>query len=311
MIYSRNIAKDANILPSQILGGVGFGANFLSSAPRPSGDIAGQVYYVHPDYGSNNNDGLSPDAPLLTLLEARTRSAGRISWSGSPWANQDAAVLFPGIYDETSLVSGLYGLNLIGLGNAMDINGEMGVTIQGASGSAWNASSFINGGLFNICFQAPADDGTEAVLQLDTFNRMVMEDCVIQGTPAASASTLKGFEIVKDMTGSVVRRLWINQCIAGIYLVADNANSKQITSNKFEDIDIMAATASGIYLDINCVPSATVFRRFTIGPTPTLGVDDNSAAAMFNQGWVEASGMDPSSGSGHYNQVYVNGTLYT
>lgn len=310
MIKDRNIDAMANINPSKIMGGAGVGnLSWLSSAPRPSADIQGKVYYVHPDYGSDSYDGLSPETPYKTILKARTVQAARISWAGSPWANQDMIKLFPGVYDETSLTAGLYGVNLVGLGNAFDINGEMGVTIKGASGSAWDAASFINGGIFNICFHAPTDAGTEALFQIDTFNRMVMEDCVFQGVPGASATTLIGLQTVVDVTGSQFRRLWFNQCATGMSFVVNNGASKQFTGCLLEDLYIMAATTAGIHLDSNCVPSGTVFNRFIIGPTPALGVDDDSATAMFCNGHVEATANDPATGSGHYSNVYLNGTL--
>jgi len=310
MIKDRNIANDAAISPNKIQGGAGMGnLFFLAGALRPAGDIQGNVYYVHPDYGNDEWDGLSPDKPFKTILKARTVQAARIKWSGSPWANQEMIVLFPGVYDETNLTSGLYGVNVVGLGDANDVNGEVGVVIKPSSGAVWDATSWINMSLSNVAFLGAS--GAYPLLQLDNCNRCVLQDIVFQGIPGASNTTTKGFEVVKDMTGSILRRIYVNQCNYGLYLVADNANSKQITGDLFEDIDIMASATAGIYFDANCTPTSTRVRRFTIGPTPTLGVDDNSATVMFSEGWVEASGMDPATGSGHYNQVYVNGTLYT
>ncbi|RPI88755.1 MAG: hypothetical protein EHM41_00330 [Chloroflexi bacterium] len=312
MIRDYNIAMDAAIQPQKILGGGGgYNLGFLGGALRPGSDVQGQIYYIHDGVGSNANDGLSPDTPLATILEARTRSAARINWSASgvPWANNDVVVIYPGNYDETNLTSGLYGIHVIGLGNANDVNGETGVVIKPSTGAVWDATSWINMSMSNIAFLGVAT--AVPLLQLDNCNRCLLQDLVFQGIPGASATTTKGFEVVKDMTGSQMKRCTFNQLTHGIYLVADNANSKQITGDSFEDIEIMLTETAGIYLDANCVPSGTRFKRFIIGPTPTLGVDDNSATAMFIQGWVEATGMDPASASGHYSQVYVNGTLYT
>lgn len=311
MIKDRNIDPNAQIQISKIQGGGGLGFLFLAAAPRPSADLAGKVYYVHPDFGSDSNDGLSPDSPYKTILKARTVQAARINWSasGTPWANQDAIVLFPGLYDEANLVSGLYGVNVIGLGNAYDVNGETGVVINPTTGAVWDATSWINMSLSNVAFLGKAT--AAPLLQLDNCNRCLLQDLVFQGIPGGSATTTKGFEVVKDMTGSEMKRCYFNQLTHGIYLVADNAHSKQITGNRFEDIEIFATETAGIYLDTNCVPSSTRFNRFLIGPTPALGVDDNSATAFFSNGFVEATSMDPATGSGHYNHVYVNGTLYT
>jgi hypothetical protein len=311
MIKDRNIDPEAQIQISKIQGGGGFGLGFLASAPRPGSDIQGKVYYVHDGVGSDDNDGLSPDRPYATILKARTVSAGRIDWaaSGVPWSNNDMIVIMPGVYNETNLTAGLYGVHVIGVGNSYDVNGETGVVIKPSTGAVWDATSWINMTLSNVCLAGAAT--AAPLLQLDNCNRVTIEDCMFAGIPGASATTTKGFEVVKDMTGSIMRRCKFLQLTHGIYLVADNANSKQITGDIFEDIYIMSTETAGIYLHINCVPSGTVFNRFVIGPTPTLGVDDNSATALFCNGFVEASGMDPASASGHYNHVYVNGTLYT
>lgn len=312
MIKDRNIDPNAAIQLSKLQGGGGSfgGLMFMSAAPRPGADLAGKVYYVHPDYGSDDNDGLSPDSPYKTILKARTVQAARIDWSGSPWANQDMIVLFPGIYDETALTSGIYGVNVVGLGNAFDINGEMGVTIK-STAATWDATSFINGGFSNVCFHGSSDSSTEALVTLDNCNRFWFNDCVFQGVPGASPSTLYGFQINKDMTGSQMRRCWFNQVVDGIYLVADNANSKQITGDLFEDIYIMGCSSDAIYCDANAVPSGTVFNRFVIGPTPSYGIRDASSTILFANGYIECTSMSPASGAGHYSHVYVNGTLYT
>jgi hypothetical protein len=312
MIKDRNVDMSANINPAKIAGGGGgLGMFYLAGVPRPSGAIAGKVYYVNDNAGSDDFDGLSPETPYKTILKARTVSAARINWSASgvPWANNDAMIIWPGNYDETNLTAGLYGIHVLGLGNAYDVNGETGVVIKPATGAVWDATSWINMSMRNIAFLGVAT--AAPLLQLDNCNRCLLEDIVFQGIPGASATTTKAFEIVKDMTGSVLRRIFINQCTHGLYLVADNANSKQITWDLFEDIDIMATETAGIYFHINCVPSGTRVKRFTIGPTPALGVDDNSGVVLFQEGFVEATSMDPATTAGHYSHVYVNGTLFT
>jgi len=309
MIKDRNIDPNAQIQISKIQGAGGLGM-LLSGAPRPGSQIAGQVYYVNEEHGSDDNDGLAPDRPYATILKARTVQAARISWAGDPWSNNDMIIVYPGVYAETALTGGLYGVSLIGLGNAFDVDGEAGVTIK-STAAAWDATSWINGACRNVCFHGSSDSSTEALLTLDNCNRFQIEDCVFQGVPGASPSTLYGFQINKDMTGSQMRRCWFNQCVDSIYLVADNANSKQITGDLFEDLYIMACSSDAIYCDANAVPSGTVFNRFVIGPTPAYGIRDASSTIMFAQGWIECTSMSPASASGHYSQVYVNGTLYT
>lgn len=316
MIRDYNIDPRANISISKIQGaGVG---NLASGVVRPSGDIQSKVYYVNLDGGSDNFDGLSPDKPFATINKARTLSAARIDWgptSGHPWANQDTVYIYPGIYDE-NITSGFYGIQLIGLGNANDIDGEMGVTMKAADGSAINVTSIINAIIANICFHGPADSGTEVLLQADNFNRVTLADCVFQGIPGASPTTTRGFEVVKDMTGSKILRTIFKQVKSSIYLVADNANSKQITGNLFEDLWITGGDVAGIVFDENSAPSMSMINRCIMdggGSTLALGLDDNSTGELvhcYNTNF-EATACDPASGAGHYNNCYLNGTLMT
>lgn len=312
MIKDRNIDPNAQINPAKIMGGLGFGAGFLSGAPRPGSDLAGKVYYVHPDYGSDSNDGLSPENPYKTILQARTVSAARINWSASPWSNCDSIVLFPGIYDETNLTAGLYGVDIIGLGLGFDLNGEHGVVIKPSANRVWDAASWINGSISNVGFLSVS--GSVPCVQVDTVNRFLIQDCVFQGVPGASATTTIGFEVVVDMTGSRFMRNIVNQCLTGISLGV--TAPKQITGDLFEDFIITSAETAGVQLDSDCTASNTIFRRFVIGPTPTLGIDDNASDAAYRAMWIDghiyASNCDPATASGgKYSHVYLNGVLMT
>lgn len=300
-----------------ILDGIIIGqSNLLSGAPRPATDTAGKIYYVHPDFGSDSNDGLSTDKPFKTILKARTVSAARIDWaaSGTPWANQDTIILFPGVYDETALTGGLYGVNVIGLGSSLDVDGEMGVKICPATGSAWDAASWINGGMYNVCFAAPADDGTEALLTLDTLNNFIIADCLFKGV-AGGADTLIGFQTNTEMAHSRFLRNQFYQCLTGINL---GVNAKQITDALFQDLVIFASTTAGISVDADAGANAVgaVFDRFIITDSPALGIDDNATAAaytiMYSNGDIYAVACDPATASGgKYSRVYLNGTLLT
>jgi hypothetical protein len=188
----------------------------------------------------------------------------------------------------------------------------MGVTIMGASGAAWDAASWINGGLYNVCLHGPTDSGTEACLTLDTCNRFIIADCVFQGVPGASPTTLYGFQVGVDMTGSKFLRNWINQCATGVHLGV--TPDKQITGNRFEDLVIMGASTAGIHLDEDCVASNTLFKDFIIGPTPALGFDDDAVTmvCMCVNGDIYATACDPATGGGGiYSRVYLNGVLMT
>lgn len=284
-------------------------------AKAPASGIQPKTYYVNGDGGSDNFDGLSPDRPFATINKARTVSGGRVKWSGSPWANQDRIIIYPDVYAE-ALTSSFYGMVVIGLGWAIDLNGEMGVTIKHATGSPIDVTSLINGAFMNLCFHSPADASADVLVQADNCNRMLFSDCAFQGVPGASPTTTRGFEVVKDMTGSHILRCEFKQIRSSIYLVADNANSKQITGDKFEDLYITGGDTAGIVFDINSTPSMSVVNRCNMdggGSTLALGLDDNSTGELvhcYNTNF-EATACDPASGAGHYNNCYLNGTLMT
>jgi len=207
-------------------------------------------------------------------------------------------------------------VNLQGLGWHHDINGQNGVTIKAADGITWDATSHINSVIANICFHAPADNGTEACFQADNFNRMLMMDCTFQGVPGASPTTTRGFEVVKDMTGSMLLRCIFKQIRNSVYLVADNANSKQITGDGFEDLTILGGDQTGVYFDVNSTNTLCWMKYCTIGgggSTLALGLDDNSGNCVVSWTTFEATACDPASGDGdsHYNGCYLNGSLMT
>lgn len=312
MIKDRNIDLNAQINPAKIQGGAGMGGLFfLSGAPRPGADIAGRIYYVNKNGGSDENDGLSPDSPYATIEKARAVAMARIVWTGAPWANNDMVVIYPGVYAE-AITGGLFGASLIGLGWAYDLDGEAGVTLKPADGSPWDCTSIINAKIMNLCLHAPTDAGTEVLLQADNLNRALIQDCVFAGVAGASPTTVKGLEVVKDMTGSVVKRCIFQVCRTGLYLVADNANSKQITGDLFEDLEIIGGDTAGMYFDINCTPSLTRINRCNIagnGATLALGLDDNTVADavhVYNTN-IEATAND----GGTWNNCYLNGALLT
>lgn len=272
--------------------------------------ISGNVYYVD-KLVAESGDGLSMATAFKTIAEAVTAVNALIDWGAQPWGTNTTIYVNIGKYDE-NLTSLPYGAQIIGMGSARDINGENGVTIQPASGSPIDCESVINCTIKNICFHSPVDSGTEVLFQVDNLNRAIIEDCVFQGVPGASPTTVKGLEVVKDMTGSVVRRCLFNQIRNGIYLVADNANEKQITGDLFEDIIITGADQVGIYFDVDCVPSNTVIKNCIIGDNGTtlaLGLDDNTGIVTVANTNFIATANDPATGSGKYNNCYLNGEL--
>lgn len=247
-----------------------------------------------------------------TIAEAITASNAAIDWAASPWAPRYEIHIAPGLYAE-NITSLPYGADLIGYGDSFDINGERGVTIKPASGSAIDVTSCINSKIHNICFSV-AD--TSAIFQADNFNRNIITKCVFAGVPGASPTTTRGLEIVKDMTGNIISGcIWL-VCRNGIYVVTDNANSKQASGNIIEDSYIVGGDQTGIYFHTNCVPSYTMINNCNIaggGATLALGLDDNTGVvSVFNTNF-QATACDPASGDGDskYNNCYLNGALMT
>jgi len=275
-------------------------------------DIAsGNIYWVSKSRGSDSNPG-TYDKPYLTIAKAITTMKNRISWSASPWAKSDRLLIEPGKYAE-NLTSLPYGCDVIGLGNSWDVDGERGVTIQPATGSPVDVTSCINSKIANICF---AGTDTSVLFQADNFNRNILVDCVFHGVAGASPTTTIGFEVVKDMTGSLIKNCRFLVCKTGLTMTADNANSKQITGNEFDNLYVTGGDTAGIVFHVNSTPSYTVVKNSNFdggSSTLALGADDNSTGELvhFYNCNFEATACDPASGSGHYNNCYLNGTLMT
>lgn len=269
-------------------------------------------WFVCDRNGSDSSDGRSWDTPLLTIAAAVTKANNAITWENSPWGPRHNIWIAPGLYAE-NLTALPYGCNLIGLGDAWDVNGERGVTIKPASGSPVDCTSIINSRIQNICFEAP---DTSAIFQADNLNRNVIIDCIFQGLPGASPTTTRGLEVVKDMTGTLVKGCHFRQIRNSVYLVADNANSKQITGDLIEDCYITGGDQTGIYFDANCTPSNTIINNCNIGgggATLALGLDDNTGVVHVYNTNFQCTACDPASGDGDskYNNCYLNGALMT
>jgi hypothetical protein len=269
-------------------------------------------FYVDGKDGEDTNNGLSMDRPFATIAAAIAAMNARIDWGESPWARSDNLYIAPGLYAE-NLTTLPYGCNIFGLGDAFDLNGERGVTVKPAAGSPFDAASVINNRVQNIAFESP---DTSVIFQADNFNRNVFEDCLFSGLPGGSPTTTKGLEIVKDMTGNIIRRCIFQVVRNGIYIVTDNANSKQASGNIIEDCYVRGADQKGIYFHANCVPSYTQINRCIIGDGSTtlaLGLDDNTGLVNVSNTMFTATACDPASAAGDskYNNCYLNGALMT
>ena len=109
---------------------------------------------------------------------------------------------------------------------------------------------------------------------------------------------------------------WINlnQIRNGIYIVTDNANSKQATGDLIQDCIILGGDQTGIYFDANCTPTSTIINRCNIaggGATLALGLDDNTGVVTVMNTNFQATACDPASADGDskYNNCYLNGSL--
>ena len=264
-------------------------------------------YFVDKATGLAGNTGLKVSEPLDTIAAAIALMSARINWSNSPWSRNDVLVIGPGKYDET-LTSLPYGCTMIGLGDARDQDGERGVTIYSSTGSAVDATSVINMGLYNLRFEGT---GANPVFEVDNFNNNVVKNCVFAGPTDDSGTNC--FEVVKDMTNSVLSHCLFHRCAYGIYINTDNANSKQATGDTIEYCYITGCTTAGIYFDSNTVPSFTMINECSIGDGGTLdlGLDDNTGTVAVNNTCFTATACDPASGSGFYNNSYLNGSLMT
>jgi len=258
--------------------------------------------------GSDSNDGLTAQNPFATIATAVTKANAAISWS--VWGPRINIFVAPDVYAE-NLTALPYGCNLIGLGDAYDINGERGVTIKPATGSPVDCTSVINSRIQNICFYS---QDTSAVFQADNFNRNVLVDCVFQGAPGVSPTTTRGLEIVKDCTGNRITNCCFYQIRNGIYINTDNASSKQIVSTIIENCYIGGGDQTGIYIDINSNPTMSYVNNCQIGDGSTtlaLGLDDNTGQVTVSNTNFTATACDPASGDGDskYNNCYLNGSL--
>jgi hypothetical protein len=269
-----------------------------------------RVYFVDGLNGNDNNDGLAMDRPFDTIAAAITVANARVNWSATPWANGDIIVISPGVYAE-NITTLPYGCTMIGLGDSFDLNGERGVTIKPASGAPVDCTSAINMRIHNIAFESP---DTTVCFQADNFNRNIVTNCIFSGLAGASPTTVKGLEIVKDMTGNRISNCVFQVVRNGIYIVTDNANSKQASGNIIEHCYIRGGDQTGIYFHANCVPSLTMINDCIIGgggATLALGLDDDTDVVEVYNTMFEATSNDPVSGAGKYNHCYLNGALIT
>ncbi len=299
-----------------------FGVPVIGSGMIPTtiGPHSEPKYFFVSKRGSDNNPGDTASRPFKTIEEAITRVNNRIGWSNSPWANGDVIVIEPGVYAE-NLTAMPYGAWLVGLGDSFDINGQRGVTIKPSSGYPVDVTSAINTRFHNICFESP---DASACFRVQNLNRCVFTNCMFTGLPGASPTSVYGLRVYDatgsdgngDMTGTRISNCVFQVVQNGLHIATDNGSSKQASGNIIEDSYFRGCTATGIYFDVNCVPSYTTINRCVVGDGSTtlaLGLDDNSGQVMVANTMFEATACDPAStdSDSSYNNCYLNGGLMT
>lgn len=301
-------------------GGVPVGTGLPLSVGKCSNGERVHYYFVDGTNGNDGNSGLAPNKAKATIAAAITLMNANISWSVTRWASLDVLVIAPGLYAE-NLTSLPYGATIVGLGDSFDINGQNGVTIKPASGYPFDGTSVINCHLYNLCFESPDASGC---FEVEDLNRCVIEHCVFTGLPGASPTSVYGLR-VKDETGSDghgdMTGTRITDCIFqvvqnGLHITTDNGSSKQASGNIIENCYFRGCSATGIYFDVNCVPSYTTINNCVVGDGSTtlaLGLDDNTGKVGVFNTMFECTACDPASGDSdsHYNNCYLVGALMT
>ena len=266
-----------------------------------------KYYFVDKATGLSGNSGLSASTPLDTIAAAITLMKARINWSNSPWSRNDVLFIGPGKYDET-LTSLPYGCTIIGSGGwGGDRDGERGTVIYSSTGSAVDTGSVINMGFHNLLFLG---SGANPVFEADTINFCNFSNCKFSGSTSDDATA--ALEIVTELTGNRFTNCVFHRADYGMLI--NVSGGKQASENIIEDCYVTGCTSAGIYFAADTTPSFTVINRCSIGDgTTTLakGLEDLTATVAVNDTNFTATANDPASGSGFYNDSYLNGSLMT
>ena len=272
-------------------------------------------WFVDCRNGSDDNKGDSPESPFSTIAEAITRANAAINWSNSPWGPRHTIWIAPGLYAE-NLTSLPYGCNMIGLGDAFDLNGERGVTIKPTSGYPYDGTSAINMRLQNICFESP---DTSACFRVQNLNRCIIDHCIFTGVPG-TPTTVYGLRVWDetnadgsgDMTGTYIKDCVFQVLKNGLHIETDNGSSKQASGNIIEKCYFRGITEKGIYFHADCVPSYTIINHCIIGDLGTtlaLGIDDDTDKVSIANTMIWATANDIADYA--TNGCYLNEALIT
>ena len=274
---------------------------------RKGGGVASPVADIY-EGGSDNNDGLSWETAFATVAKAITVANAYINWSSSPWATGIEIHVAPGVYAE-NLTSLPHGASLIGWGDAWDSDGQRGVTIKPASGSAVNVDSFVNGSIVNINFEA-AD--ASRVFDSTILNQVQILHCRFAGPPEATTA-LAGI-YTSDSVMLTVRDCRIEYVDCGIdFVYVDGGDS--MTRCLIDGNYMTYMSEAGVRISLNLVtPASRICNNYIGGGGQTLaiGVDNNVATPIVH---VENNIISATDGIEGYTTGtyvagnYVNGVL--
>lgn len=209
---------------------------------------------------------------LFTTVEAAiTAARARIDWAGTPWANNDYIVICPGVYAE-NLTALAHGCTMVGLGDAFDADGQMGVTIKPASGSPVDVGGFVNAKVKNIRFES-AD--TSRVFDSTVLNNVMFEHCVFAGAPEATTSTAGLY--ISDSVMLTVRDCRFMYVDCGIDVVYADANDS-FTRALIDSNYMTYMSEAGIRVSANIVSPGSLITRNIIcqgSASLAIGIDLN------------------------------------
>jgi len=249
-----------------------------SDVPRGIRSAAqGVVYFVdasHPD-ASDAHDGTDPEHPLATIQEGIDKNNATIDWAVvPPYKGQNWIVIAPGVYDEN--LTPAYYCKMIGRGVAR--GDDCAAHVSPTAGSAM-AGTGIALHLINMRFSA---NTAVPVLDFETFNSCVVEDCMITDHNAGLAT------IGLDMTsagGSAILRSRFNY----------NTNPLTIgirSTGAFYDCKVIGceihAVTTGIDLSAAGLCANALIAHNYIA-RPVTGINDGVGDTLVVDNWITAS----------------------
>ena len=278
------------------------GVPVLTEIPWLMQNGVSQFWYVDGQFGSDSNNGQSPETPFATIGAANTAARATVDWSETPWADRHVIVIAPGSYDE-NLTTLSHGTIYVGLGWD-NRDAQMGVKIKPSTGSPVDVGGIVNTSFWNIGFESA--DASKA-FDSGVVNNCQFINCRFSG--AAESVTCASAFYTNDATCS----RWINcdfTCAAVGFDIAYVDGGDGFNHNLIEHCRFHQNTTAGLRTSTNLVGPSTLVNDcdfFGGGQTMAIGVDDNSAILELSRCMITAT--DPVDGCRAANACYGNGSL--